>query len=623
MKHTKVMKVLAAALLGLALFAFPKVGEAQNGTRVDIPYLSDAQFPQVQAYISVSDAQGLPIKGLTANNLSVSEDGKPVTDFKFTAIQNSAQPLAIALLIDTSGTMGYGTPTPLKKSIEAGKAFIASLAPQDMVALVSFSDAPKVEQDFTTDHTLLNTALDGLKLLKNTAMYDAIVKASTMLSSRGERRIIVLLTDGMDSGTGFSFDQAANEAQKWSIPIYPIGFGGVDKNTLQKLASLTGGSVQVKPDPTTLTGAFAQVLQILREQYLLEYYSALPADGTEHTLAATMDYQGWHQELTHRFLARAGTITVTLPGHNDGDVIFGNVTFAPQWTTPAPGIRQVDFLMDDAALNSLTTAPYEFTWDSTTAGFGVHAFTIRVTDTSGNVGTLNLNLDVEPPITISFVQPVDKATVEKKMPVQVNVTARGTVDRVEFSVDGQAPVSITQAPYDWNWEPASLPAGQHTITAKAYDTAGFTSEANVTVDIALKPSMGILLIAGIPVLLLAAILIPLALRKRKKYGPVEGGAGAAAGQAALTEVEGMNPGKTWVLGQNELRLGRKQDENDIVLKGLKASRRHAVIHPKNGQFEIQCLNPANPLIVNGESKMEHILCKGDTIRLGETLLRFE
>ena len=128
---------------------------------MNLTYLSDTKFPFIQAYISVSDTQGLPVKNLNTSNFTLSEDNHPVTDFKIVSAQNNVQPLAIVLAIDTSGSMGYGAPqTALQKSIQAAKAFIASLTTQDTVALVSFSDTPTMVQDFTTDHAILNSALE-------------------------------------------------------------------------------------------------------------------------------------------------------------------------------------------------------------------------------------------------------------------------------------------------------------------------------------------------------------------------------------------------------------------------------------------------------------------------------
>ena len=624
MKSASTWKMIIAIGLAVALFLTPTLVNAQTGNRVNIDYLSDSKFPLVQAYITVSDTQGLPVKNLDASNFKLSEDNRPINDFKIASVQNTEQPLAIVLALDTSGSMGYGVPqTALQKSIQAAKAFISSLAPQDYVALLSFSDTPSLAQDFTTDHAKLNTALNSLRLGKNTDMYDAIAKAATMLSNRGERRIIVLLTDGVNTVTGLSFDQAVNETQKWGAPIYPIGFGSIDKTKLQNLAALTGGSVQIQPDPTALEDAFSTVLKILREQYLLTFSSSLPADGAEHTLAVSLDFQGWHAEFSHHLIARPGQVTVTLPGYQEGQVIGGNVKFAPAWTGPSPAIAQLDISMDGKSITTVTAAPFEYTWNSTGTTPGSHAFTFLVKDTSGNTGQQSLNLQVQLPVQVQLSQPVEGATIAGKTTLVADVTALGSVQTVDFMVDGQPVGSVTSAPYQLEWNPGSLPAGRHVVGVKVTDMQNFSAETQATVNVAIKQGMDLVWIALLAVLAVAAVLIPISLRKRKQFVRVAASPSILPGQAILHELEGLNPGKLWPLGPQEVRLGRKLDENDIILKGLKASRRHAILRLQQDQYLIESVSPNNPLLVNDETVQQHILHPGDTIRLGETLLRFE
>ena len=86
----------------------------------------------------------------------------------------------------------------------------------------------------------------------------------------------------------------------------------------------------------------------------------------------------------------------------------------------------------------------------------------------------------------------------------------------------------------------------------------------------------------------------------------------------------MSPNQTWPISTDEVRLGRKRDENDIPLKGLSASRHHAVIRCIQGEYVIFTLNPKNPVIVNDQPVIDQqILHNGDLIRAGETVLRFE
>ena len=86
----------------------------------------------------------------------------------------------------------------------------------------------------------------------------------------------------------------------------------------------------------------------------------------------------------------------------------------------------------------------------------------------------------------------------------------------------------------------------------------------------------------------------------------------------------MSPGQVWPLGNSQVRLGRKRDENDIPLKGLNASRRHAYISFEQGQYVIYPLSPNNPVLINNVPVVQRqVLQPGDVIRMGETTLRYE
>jgi len=167
-----------------------------------------------------------------------------------------------------------------------------------------------------------------------------------------------------------------------------------------------------------------------------------------------------------------------------------------------------------------------------------------------------------------------------------------------------------------------VPAGRHIITATAYDTNNlFTVTDEITVNVAVGSYSWT--IALIVLLIVIGVTIPLAIGRRRLMTipkPIP----ATSRQASLREVDGLTPNHSWVLGENEFRLGRKADENDLQLKGLNASRKHAVIRFENGQYVIYALNLNNPVSINNEPILEqHVLRNGDMIRLGETILRFE
>ena len=621
-KFTRIASLLVILSLGLLA---PLSASAQGGYRANVEYIENGLFPQLEAYVSVTDVQGFPVKNLTRADFAISEDNQTIPDFEVSPVQNIKQPLAITLVIDTSGSMGVKpAPTALMNAVEAAKAFVDSLSAQDLVAVVRFSDAPAVVLDFTANKDAVKTSLDSLTAGGETTLYDGIVEGVGLLKNRDERRILVLLTDGKDTGDGqFKFKEAMDEAGRWAVPIYPIGFGEVDRLELEQMAALTGGFAQVKPNASDLQSAFSQVLQVLREQYLIRYNSQLQADGLEHTFKVTVNSQAVHAEDTHTFIALPGQIQLALP-FQTGDVIGGTVLLRPEVLGPAP-VAKLEIQLDGQPLQIILAEPFEYAWNSTTVAAGPHDFKFIVTDKAGNTAETSVQLEIQSPITVAILAPASDQQVGDSLDAALDIQALDGIARVEFAIDNPSVpenilATLTTPPFDkTSLDLSGLATGQHQLIVTATDVNGFSSTAQV---VFIKGGDYWWMIAVALVIGLIAILIPVGLRQRKSK-VVASPASGATGGGILREEAGLNPGQMWPLGQREIRLGRKRDENDIPLKGLSASRHHATVRYEQGQYVMYSANPQNPLVVNNAQMQTRVLQRGDVIRLGETVLRYE
>jgi hypothetical protein len=161
----------------------------------------------------------------------------------------------------------------------------------------------------------------------------------------------------------------------------------------------------------------------------------------------------------------------------------------------------------------------------------------------------------------------------------------------------------------------------------------------------MQSDMGLGFIVVLVALAAFMLIIPLALRSRRKLRPAAAAAvmpvspqneeplpptvppaqaaPAAGGQAVLVQTDAAAPGFVWPLTLEEIRLGRKRDENDIPLTSTQASRRHAVIRQHGGSYIVYSLSPENPARVNGAAIQQQVLNPGDELQLGEHTFRFE
>jgi VWFA-related protein len=472
-------------LLVVALFLFSGLALAQQSARMAIEQVDSSLFPRVEAYLSVSDVQGFPVKDLSEENFSVSEDGQPVADFEINSVQNTKQPLAFVLLVDTSGSMAWSsdTTTPMDDAISAAKGFVDTLSPQDQVAVLTFSSQADVVQGLTSEKGITHVALDSLVAAGDTALYDGLVEAVAQLKDVPVRKVILLITDGIESGiSGYTFDQAVNEAVRWSIPVYPIGFGAVDEQQLTQLAVLTGGYAQVQPDSSTLQSSLTTVQQILREQYLLRFESGLPADGLDHNLSVVVDYPNNHLETSQSFFAQPGEVTVALPDFQDGQTVGGKLRFAPEIVSPAE-VSSLKISIDGQLLDSVLTEPFEYNWDAGTVSDGPHQFDFVVEDSAGNLGEFSLTLNVEPAVAVAIDAPSEGDALSITTTIAASVSAQAAIAKVEFYVDDELLDTRTTEPFESDWPVEAEALGKHEIKVVASDAAGNSAEDQVNVNI--------------------------------------------------------------------------------------------------------------------------------------------
>jgi len=363
--------------------------------RVTIDKVAVNRFPTLDVYVSVVDAQGFPIEGLSTENFSMTDDGETITNFMAESYQNVEQPLAIVIAIDTSGSMAKGsTPIPLTNAVNAAKDFVAQLSAQDQVAILSFSDTVNLIQELTTDRSNINSALDSLIPKGATALNDAVVQSIDLLKNRSDRRAIILLTDGRPEGKNlFTTDQALQEASTWAIPIYTIGFGRVDADQLTRLAQISGGVPQIQPDSLALSGAFNSIIRIFREQYHLEVSSNLAADNNQHDLEVTVNYQGSDVKDAEKFIAR-NPVLVTITSPAASATVNGMVIIEAQVDALNP-VEQVDFYLGEKLLTSFTQAPYSFEWDTTQEVTGEYDLKVMATDSLNFQGEASQKVIVE------------------------------------------------------------------------------------------------------------------------------------------------------------------------------------------------------------------------------------
>jgi Ca-activated chloride channel homolog len=271
-------------------------GERQGNRRAQ-----DDEGPQIGAElvelaVSVTDKANRPIFDLTKDKFAVAEDGVPQ---QIAFFNKEEAPISLGLVIDTSGSVR----TKLETVVQAVTNLIRSNKPQDEVAVVEFKSQIELLEEFTTDERDVEDALGDLVAYGQTALLDAILLSGDYVQKEGRhrRKALLVVTDGLEKGSYYSYDQVAERVKQLDVRLYFIGFtkdldqtGSIFRKSpkknaealLTKLAEDSGGRAYFPADLAELGPISDEIARDLRTIYALSYYPTNDKrDGTFRKVA--------------------------------------------------------------------------------------------------------------------------------------------------------------------------------------------------------------------------------------------------------------------------------------------------------------------------------------------------
>ena len=268
----------------------------------------------VNVFVTVTDAHGAPIAGLTKENFLLKEDDHQQKIAVFD--KESALPLSIALAIDTSLSTRHDLPL---EQASAKRFAHAILRPVDALSVYGFSEVvSESTRGYTPDLRRIDEAIDHIRVGAATAVYDAIYLASRALDNRKGRKVIVLITDGADTASRIDYKEAVRAAEEaeaivYSIIIVPIensaGRETGGEHALIQLSDDTGGKYYYATSTADLDVAFQKISDELRTQYLLAYYPTQRASWSEFR-RIEVKVEGVPESSAYHIRHRAGYYTV-------------------------------------------------------------------------------------------------------------------------------------------------------------------------------------------------------------------------------------------------------------------------------------------------------------------------
>jgi VWFA-related protein len=289
----------------------------------DTTFSTDVKVVNVLA--TVRNKQGQIIKNLTKDDFVLEEDGRPQTIKYFS--RETGLPLTLGLLVDTSGSQRQ----VLGQERSASARFIDQVIREDkdMAFVIHFDFETELLQDLTASRKKLRQAIQNVEPPQlqrrqqggggqgrrggggGTVLYDAALLASDeLMRNQAGRKALIILSDGVDTGSKVSVNEAIESAQRTETLIYSILFyddqaygqqsgpmlggrrrGGPPmripvqshpdgKKILQRMSRETGGGFFEVSKKVPIEETFERIQEELRSQYSIGFTSDTPNAGS-------------------------------------------------------------------------------------------------------------------------------------------------------------------------------------------------------------------------------------------------------------------------------------------------------------------------------------------------------
>jgi Ca-activated chloride channel family protein len=245
--------------------------------------------------VSVKDAAGGFVSGLTKDNFKVSENGKPEEISQFA---DSDIPVTVGIAVDESGSM-----RPKRSQvITAALVFIQASNPMDEMFVVNFNEKARRglpdELLFSDSVQKLRSALWQGESEGRTALYDAIELSLHQLEfGRQAKKTLVLISDGGDNHSTYTLQQVMRDVLSSLVTIYTVGIYDEDdpeknEGVLKNLARVSGGVFYHPQTLDQIVPVCRQIAKDIRTRYTIGYVPSAEGKAERHikVVAASQDH---------------------------------------------------------------------------------------------------------------------------------------------------------------------------------------------------------------------------------------------------------------------------------------------------------------------------------------------
>lgn len=265
-------------LLGTAIRRPAVAEQVERGKTEQKGGIFSVQTNLVVLDVSVLDRKGRPVEGLAEDDFRVFEDD---VEQHIAFFSHENRPACWGIVLDRSGSMAG----MMEEVYNAALHSVEGGTVEDESFIIAFNESVAIVQDFTSDRHKLLRAARNIFPGGSTALYDAVAVALDHIQhGRHQKKVLVVVTDGEDNASRFTFARLLDMAKESQILIYTLGlFESMDlpilsllrrrtKDELRRLAEESGGLSYFPKNMEECDRACRDIAEQVSRQYSLGYY---------------------------------------------------------------------------------------------------------------------------------------------------------------------------------------------------------------------------------------------------------------------------------------------------------------------------------------------------------------
>ena len=270
------------SLVIFVVLCLPIVMVGQSGYR---PNANASGGVMVNVVARRDDNKANPI---TSKEVSVYDNGVEQSIRNFTP---DPSPARIVLLVDNSLTIR----ADVERLEQAAREFAYEIFEGDKLLIVGYDEQAEIVSDWTDDAKGIESSLKLFRKKGQPHLFDAIraVVEDALRPVQNQKRIIVVISDGLDRGSKATFEQTLTELQQENIMVYAVQAvdrtrGAIRRDVpkpkvvIDKLAEGTGGQIFSIDEPSAAAKAICDELR--QNRYVLSYVPSSAPYGQPRSL---------------------------------------------------------------------------------------------------------------------------------------------------------------------------------------------------------------------------------------------------------------------------------------------------------------------------------------------------